>query len=177
MVLIYVLEFITNMGNTISPESRESMRDLASKIFSIECPILDIGSREGFTGYIDFIRQDELTGPIAKGTDYAGRNFIVWRADCVLNSNNTESKYSTFTTFFKRYSDFDSVLYHTCGHGGHNLFSTEGGCTQSQMEFLLKLLETKNLTINKEQMDEYRIIPNDWNIKLSDDATLQIIVK
>jgi len=103
-------------------------------------------------------------------------NFIVWKADCILTSNNQVSNFSTFTTFFKRYIEFDSVLYHTCGHG-HKLFTTEGGCTEAQMEFLLKLLETRDLTINKDQIETYRIIFDTWDIKLSDDATLQVIVR
>ena len=163
------------MGNTISPESRDSMRNLASKIFAIDCEVLNVGTRQGATGYIDFIGQHEVTGSIAKGVDEVGRNFIVWKAECELISNGETKNYSTFTTFFKRYADDpDSVLYHTCGHSGQNLFTTEGGCSQGQMKFLLELLETRKVTLNKEQMEDNRIIFKYYPFNLSDDATLKI---
>lgn len=41
-----------------------------------QLPVLDIGNREGSTGYIDFLRPADLTAPIMRGTDRYGRPFI-----------------------------------------------------------------------------------------------------
>jgi len=46
----------------------------AEKVFNL--PVLDLGNREGFTDYIDFLRSKELTAPIMRGTDKKGRPFI-----------------------------------------------------------------------------------------------------
>jgi len=43
-------------------------------------PILDIGDRVGVTGYIDFIKPEEMTTPIMRGKDVSGRNFFTFRA-------------------------------------------------------------------------------------------------
>ncbi len=165
------------MGNTATTiESRAELQELARKILSIDCQVLDIGNRQGSTGYIDFITQSELTRSIAKGFDLNGRGFIAWKAECVLTSYDETSEFSTFTTFFKRYAETESMLYHTCGHDGQNLFSTEGGCSEAQMKFLLKLLETKEVTLNKEQIEAYRIIFQSWSFNLSDNATLKVTI-
>jgi hypothetical protein len=164
------------MGNTIDSVTRENMGNLYRQILSIECETLDVGNANGVTGYIDYIEQKNLTGPIAKGVEFCGRGFIVWKANCVLTDNKKTKEYQTFTTFFKRYQDSDSVLYHTCGHDGINLFSTEGGCTENQMKFLLKLLKDREVTLNREQIESNRIfVVNRTDI--SDDATLQITIK
>jgi hypothetical protein len=164
------------MGNTIDTDTRANMTNLFRQILNIQCKTLDVSNAIGLTGYIDYIKQSDLSEPIVKGVDCFGREFIVWKAECLLTSNNKFTEFKTFTTFFKRYADIDSVLYHTCGHDGQNLFATEGGCKEIQMEFLLKLLTDKNIVLNKEQIENYRIIlPNYSN--LSDDATLQITIK
>jgi hypothetical protein len=42
-------------------------------------PHLDIGNRTGDTGYIDFLKVQELSKPIMKGTDVLGRPFVALR--------------------------------------------------------------------------------------------------
>jgi hypothetical protein len=164
------------MGNIITSPTRENMQDIYKQILSIECETLDVGNANGPTGYIDYIQQTDLYGQIAKGVDSFGRGFISWKAECLLTNDNRFIVFKTFTTFFKRYIESDSVLYHTCGHDGQNLFSTEGGCSKDQMTFLLKLLTDKNIVLNKQQIESYRIIlPNHSN--LSDNPTLQITIK
>jgi len=163
------------MGNTISLETRTNMRNLYSQILSIKCETLDVGNANGLTGYIDYIKQSDLSNSIAKGFDSFGRGFIAWKAKCILTNNKIE-EFDTFTIFFKRYQELDSVLYHTCGHDGQNLFATEGGCSETQMEFLLKLLTDYSIVLNKEQIESYRIILPDY-YNLNDNATLQITIK
>jgi len=164
------------MGNTIDTATRANMTNLFRQILNIECKTLDVGNATGLTDYIDYIKQSDLSEQISKGVDSFGREFIVWKTECLLTNNNKFIVFKTFTTFFKRYAESDSVLYHTCGHDGQNLFATEGGCSKEQMEFLLKLLTDKNIVLNKEQIESYRIILPNYS-KLDDDATLQIIIK
>ena len=45
--------------------------------YSLNCPILDLGNRVGWTQYIDFITWDEVNYPIMKGRDKFNRYFIV----------------------------------------------------------------------------------------------------
>lgn len=62
-------------------------------------PILDIGEREGGTGYIDFIDPSEMTAPIMRGVDKYNREFFVIRA-----KNNTTGEHSC-TCYFERAGD------------------------------------------------------------------------
>ncbi|MBA3602432.1 MAG: hypothetical protein H0W50_02045 [Parachlamydiaceae bacterium] len=70
-------------------------------------PILDIGNRTGSTGYIDFIKDKEMSAPIMRGKDCHGREFFSIRA----RSNvviKLEYLNSGCQTFFKRYTDMAS---------------------------------------------------------------------
>lgn len=60
-------------------------------------PILDIGNREGSTGYIDFIKPEEMTAPIMRGKDKYGREFFIIRAR--INGGEVVTQ-----TFFRRYT-------------------------------------------------------------------------
>jgi hypothetical protein len=124
------------------------------KIFNYDCLMLDINIRRGNTGYIDFIKPDELTDlDIMKGTDMYERQFIVFKSELTCN----ETKIRSFTTFFQRYKNSET-LYHTAGHyGGPCLFITEGGATLEQIEYLDKLLETGEIELGYEDANKFRI--------------------
>lgn len=146
------------MGNSVSQQELEQMAPMFNKILDIDCPELDIGDRCGSTGYIDIIRQDEIDGVMMKGMDAHGRRFIVWKALVTIeNPNGKNIVYPTFTTFFKRYPDATSLVYHTCGHDGRNLFDTDGGTTLQQMEFLHRLLSTGSAELTLDLANELRL--------------------
>lgn len=140
------------MENT-QPVDQEKYSQLISQIYLHECPTLDVGNKNGHTGYIDYIRQTDFSQNVVKGCDSFGRQFIVFRADFVSENGDTKK---TFTTFFKRYSDRET-LYHAAGHDGLLLFRTEGGTTVEQMQFLLDLLEKKEVVITPEMVKILRL--------------------
>jgi len=145
------------MGNSLSHQDSDKMAPMFNLIMDTVCPELDIGDRRGSTGYIDFIEQKETHGSMMKGVDVCGRQFIVWKAMVMIeNPNGKNIIYPTFTTFFNRYSDTTSPIYHTCGHHGRNLFNTEGGISLQQMEFLHKLLSTGSAELALERANELR---------------------
>jgi len=140
------------MGNIIVPEVKDQMKQLANNIFEIGCPILDIGDREGPTGYIDFIKPQELgVENIMKGKDKYNRNFIVFKS--IITQLNYKPMHF-FTTFFERYNNEYDVMYHTAGHYGALLFETEGGTTISQMNILYELLKNGNVELTYDQIQE-----------------------
>jgi hypothetical protein len=146
------------MGNSLSEQEIIQMQETFNKIMNIPCPILDIGDRNGMTGYIDFISQSEVSGEFMKGSDLVGRKFIVWKAQVIIDKlDNTYSTFNIFTTFFKRYSESTSCTYHTCGHHGIILFSTEGGATLEQMNFLYELLSTGSYQLNYSQAEKIKL--------------------
>lgn len=149
---------LAQMGNSVSHKEYEQLAPMFDKISDIACPELDIGDSCGSTGYIDQINQLEIHGSMMKGIDIYGRRFIVWKAMVTIeNPNRPDIVYPTFTTFFKRYPDTTSIVYHTCGHDGRNLFNTEGGTVLQQMEFLHKLLLTGSAELNFDQANALRI--------------------
>jgi len=82
-----------------------------NEVFSTECSLLDIGERQGWTSYIDFIRPEELGDEhTMKGQDERGRRFIVFK--CTVND---KKPIRLFTTLFQRHPS-DHFLYHTAGH-------------------------------------------------------------
>ena len=153
------------MGNSLTQEELEQMPGMFYNIMEIPCPNLDIGDKCGSTGYIDFIKHTEIQGAMMKGIDNYGRKFIVWKAMVTIEKpNQPNTIYPTFTTFFKRYQDYSSLVYHACGNHGRNLFSTEGGINLKQMEFLHKLLSTGSCELDYEQANHFRLLyPDNYN--------------
>jgi hypothetical protein len=99
--------------------------------YSIDVPYLNIGSRVGYTDYIDFLTWNEVTSPVMKGTDVYGRNFIVLKM--IINDKKI------MQTFFKRYSR--GTCWMGCGHATTNLISTYGGMNEEQAHFLRELIQ------------------------------------
>lgn len=133
---------------------REEIKRVANEICNISCPILDIGNREGGTGYIDFIQSDEFSEPFNKGVDKHGRKFITFRA---IIEYADGSLYQTFTTLFQRY--YGSEYLWVGGGVNPHLFHTYGGATLEQVNLLYKLLTEKNVDITEEMHDSCRIVP------------------
>jgi hypothetical protein len=144
------------MGNTaesITNEEREEMVQLIHDIFQIDCPILDIGERQGATGYIDFIQPKECL-PMMKGRDRYGRPFIVFKSRLTMGN---KGPIECFTTFFKRYKEESNMIYHTAGHYGRLLFATEGGTTLRQLRTLYDLLSKGTVEMTYQELRENRI--------------------
>jgi hypothetical protein len=122
-------------------------------IMDYNCKILDIRERFGNTGYIDFIKQSEVTENIMKGIDDNERPFIVFKAEFVYNTNNTNTNNKntkiikkTFTTFFQRYTGEDHFFvscqtgfenYNSCITANFNNFDKE---LDNEYNILFKLL-------------------------------------
>jgi hypothetical protein len=135
-------------------------------IMDYNCKILDIRERFGNTGYIDFIKQSEVTENIMKGIDDNERPFIVFKAEFVYNTNNTNTNTNTnnkntkiikktFTTFFQRYTD-NKLLWHTCGHDGELLFDSNGGANLVQLKMVEELLKNGYIDLTPD-MDIYQL--------------------
>lgn len=141
------------MGNTISEDQSNEMISIMEFIMNSEYPVLDIGKKYGYTGYIDFITYQHVNSPVMKGSDLHGRPFFVIRGE-ITKSDGTVVK--TLETFFKRYTD-NSILWHGCGHDGPYFMSTEGGMNLQQMQFIKDLLTNGEMCLTEEIITNLRI--------------------
>jgi hypothetical protein len=133
-------------------DKAQEMNIVLDGIFQTNCPELDIGTRSGWTSYIDFIKPDELgDAHVMKGKDSMGRRFIVFKSQVQTNRN----KVRLFTTFFQRYNS--ELVYHSAGHYGTNMFLTSGGACLMQMKLLRDLLCNGSVDLTVEKMRECRI--------------------
>lgn len=126
------------------------------KIFDYDCEILDIKDRKGHTGYIDFIKQDEVTQDVMKGVDLYGRHFLVFKAKFIYD----DKEELCFSTFFKRYIEIP--VYHICGHDGRLLMETCGGMNMKQASLLEKLLNEKVVDINLDMIIDLKLNPSSF---------------
>ena len=130
----------------------EQRRETISEILDLvsRTETLDIGERVGFTGYIDFINISEIVSPVMHGTDVFGRPFFTVHADLRYIDGTTVP---TFTTFFKRYTEQNSMLWHGCGFY-KSLIETNGGMNLPQMTFLRDLLKNGTVVFEDGRDDE-----------------------
>ena len=151
--------------------SAEAAAAALNEVFSTECRLLDIGDRQGWTYYIDFIQPEELGDEhTMKGQDARGRRFIVFK--CTVND---KKPIRLFTTLFQRHPS-DHFLYHTAGHYGIHLFTTTGGASLEQVERMRQLLQTGRMYLNVDAMSELRIgYRSDAQIERLDPATVDTI--
>tara|TARA_B100000123_G_C25739924_1_gene433321 strand:- start:4121 stop:4633 length:513 start_codon:yes stop_codon:yes gene_type:complete len=108
--------------------------------YNLDCPRLDIGSRVGGTQYIDFIKCEEVTGPIVKGYDCFGRKFIVIKF--IVKDRKI------MQTFFQRYSDSNGWM--GCGHATVNLMETPGYINKKQINLLQDIINNKVVEIEED---------------------------
>lgn len=125
------------------------INDYMTNIMERNYPILDVGEKEGSTGYIDYINFNDLSAPIMKGYDKYNRPFFVIRA---LLTNSDGSTFKTIETFFQRYSDHKN-LWHGCGHDGPYFLSTLGGMNIKQINFIENLLQNKKVELTDDLMN------------------------
>lgn len=144
-------------------------------IFQTDCRTLDVGERTGWTSYIDFIKPDELANAsIAKGADMYGRRFLVFKSEVRVDGERNR----LFTIFFQRYpseSD-DEVLYHTAGHYGTHMFTTTGGSSLVQMEYVRDFVRDGQIDLTVDQMKLFRIgYRNPFDLEHVDPNTVDTI--
>jgi len=117
-----------------------------------DLPVFDIGERMGITDYLDFIREEEPSEKVMRGVDSYTRPFLIVKAE-VLDSRG--KIWSVFETFFQRYSDNDQ-MWMGCGHYGENFLETSGGMTQTQVDFLARLISKHSMALNDELNEKVR---------------------
>ncbi len=118
-------------------------------------PVLDVGTRNGRTDYIDYIDPSELTSVVMRGTDKFKRPFIVIKV--TGHSISGEDTRVYYETFFQRYSD-DNSLWMGAYCGGPEFMDTTGGMKFEQFQLLIDLLEGK--TINYNHYRNYEVVMN-----------------
>lgn len=70
-------------------------------MLTYECPLLNIGDKKGYGGYIDFIREEELRQTaVVKGHDCINRPFLAIKAEFVLENGSTVP---VFATLYQKY--------------------------------------------------------------------------
>jgi len=142
-------------------------------LFAVECGTLDVGERRGWTGYIDFIRPEELgDARVVKGTDASGRRFVAFKC----TAHGPRGPHRLFTTLFQRYHD-DPTLYHTAGHHGTHLLTTTGGASLAQVERILELLRAGRVDLTVDDMTTLRVVYRDHDeVARLDPATVDAVV-
>jgi hypothetical protein len=110
--------------------------------YSIDCPILDLGNREGWTQYIDFIKWEEVDYPFMKGRDKYNRYFIVVKM--IINEKKI------MQTYFQRYTSGTGWM--GCGHATTNLLETPGCMKQKQIELVNEIIKDNNPIVKEEHI-------------------------
>lgn len=112
------------------------------ELYNLEgIPNLDIGRREGSTGYIDFLKWDEVTEPVMKGMDLYGRRFVVVK----MNIENEDINF--METYFQRYSDL-LTKWMSCGHATRKFINTIGtGLDSDQIDLLKRVINKEEVII------------------------------
>lgn len=151
------------MGNSLSNEEIQERNNYINKLLGLDFPILDLSSRYGSTGYIDFIEPTELgLNNVMMGKDgyydidgnyNLCRPFFVFKAE--LEYPNGIKK-QIFTTFFQRYTDMIN-LWHCCSHYGPILMHTEGGASTAQIKMLYELLVSGEYKLTRDKINEFRL--------------------
>lgn len=157
-------------SNSMTQEQQEECEFIRTSIKNFNCPTINIGNKNGSTGYIDFIEpNDTNVNDVVKGYDANRRFFIVIKAHYEMLDG---SKLNTFSTFFQRYSD-DSKLWHCCGHYGLNLMATEGGMKYDQYVLLDELLNSKEIKLEYDMLGKNRLILH--SVQKYDETTHQSV--
>lgn len=114
--------------------------------FSKDKPNLSLGNKEGFTGYIDFIKSSDMNESIMKGMDMHGRIFIAFKLKVKkIDDNGDNNEWSEIVgTLFERYSDSKgNMAYGTCyllGEGNYHLWN-DSRVRMNEMDDLFKRLK------------------------------------
>jgi len=93
----------------------------------------------GHTGYIDYLEADDMSAPVMKGVDPAGRRFVAFLVRVV--DTDAEFGFDTKGVFVlhERYSEDDSVVV-LAGRGTDEFFPGSGKVTEEAYGELLRKL-------------------------------------
>jgi hypothetical protein len=143
------------MGNSLNPLQIQERTDIIDDINKLNYNILDIGDKNGSTGYLDFFQPSDLKDglSIMKGQDMMGRKFFVFKSIFEFEDG---SIFENFTSFFQRY-DNNYLLWHCCGHYGRYIMNTDGGTSNEQFKFIFELLINNCVQLDKEKCDNLRL--------------------
>lgn len=111
--------------------------------------LLDIGDKLGDTGYIDFLKWDDVPEGVMYGYDKLNRLFIVIK--CIIDGK----KY--VQTFFQRYTSGGSYHPWNSGTSHLHIIETNGGILENQFDFLFELIKNKKAIIKYEHRPSYSI--------------------
>lgn len=118
---------------------------LINKIIDLtkHSPILNVSERVGYTGYIDYIRFEELSSPIMHGIDCCKRKFIVFKFQIDDDPN------IYMQTLFQRYTN-NECDWRPCGHATVCLIDACSPLHLSQLLFLTELFSTGSAVITSD---------------------------
>ena len=104
-------------------------------------PDLDIGDRVGGTGYIDFLRWDEIPYPVMKGKDCENRFFIVMK----VMVEGEKLMQVIFQRFEARGGVHLDLIRWNSGRHPHvdDLLNTCGSIREEQFEFFYNLIKNR----------------------------------
>ncbi len=109
-------------------------------------PDYDVGSRNGQTDYIDYLKWDEITEPVMKGIDIFSRHFVVVKMK-IDNKLFME-------TYFQRYTNDSRWM--SCGHATSRFLNTCGtGLNENQIQLLKFIIEGQSIEIKNEHRTDY----------------------
>jgi hypothetical protein len=112
-------------------------------------PELNIGDEMGPTGYIDFLKWDDVPEGVMYGYDKLNRLFFVIK--CIIDGN----KY--VQTFFQRYESLCGTDIYAWNSGSSHLhiIDTNGGILDNQFDFLFELIKNKKAILKYEHRPSY----------------------
>lgn len=126
-----------------------------------DIPVLDIGNRQGYTDYIDFLTLEEVTSPVMKGVDMFNRPFVVVKFNV---TKPDEVDLELMETFFQRYT-IPTNLYQGCGHATPLVFETSGGMSHEQFDAVERIIAGEELILTEDLRCSYDLVNS--KIKLS----------
>lgn len=130
----------------------------------MDLPILNLGTKMGHTGYLDFVKNDDLSAPVMKGIDCYSRPFIAFRY-----INRKINKTQTLV-IFHRYTDGEALAI---GSAYYMSCFTHSRMRQRDLAFFERLLlhkpcgGHKEMTVYSDSSDneeEIKTMPNGQSI-------------
>lgn len=108
-------------------------------------PILEVGEKCGDTGYIDFIRKEEIKFPIMGGIDDGHRPFFVMEV-----VSDDEDKIHYAQTFFQRWTDNQDKWVSGDIVGRTIFMSTSPTMNNKHIDVLKKLINGESIVFPEE---------------------------
>ena len=137
--------------------------------------ILDIGKKDGYTGYIDFIKADDMSEAIMVGVDKHKRQFLAIKvkAKYIGDKEVKITEKNIVGTIFQRYTDDTmSWAYGTCYdlnmiYWDSRLRLCEYNILETRLEKLLKGEKIRNIDYSKfNQSIDYINGNGEWELEL-----------